>query len=298
MSENTHDHEGSATSTRKLGTVSAINLFGFVVELLGGLLFGSISLLSDAFHMLFDATAYLMAFSSAFMSENVDPDNSWSYGLHRLETLSAFFNGALLIPLAGYIVWESYNRFLDPVEIGVIPTIAIGAGGLLVNLVSILYLQGGEMSLNERGAFFHLLGDTGGSVAVIISAVLIRVTGLKLVDPLVALLIAAAIVWSAVKVLRGSTSILLHRSPVETDQLKVEIEKMAHVGAVRDIRVWNLCSRIVVATLHICDTSNDLEESTKTRRKIRELLRDQGVDHATIEMEGAEEKACRHEIEH
>lgn len=298
MADNNHDHEHSVTSTRKLGTVSAINLLGFAVELVGGLLFGSISLLSDAFHMLFDATAYLMAFASAFMSENVDADGTWSYGLHRLETLSAFFNGALLIPLAGYIVWESYNRFLDPVEIGVIPTIAIGAGGLVVNLASILYLQGGEMSLNERGAFFHLLGDTGGSVAVIVSAVLVRVTGLKVFDPLVALLIAGAIVWSAVKVLRGSTSILLHRSPVKTDKLKAEIEAIKNVGTVRDIRVWNLCSRIAVATLHVCDTSQDLEGSTKTRRKIRELLHEQGVDHATIEMEGAEERACRHEIEH
>src|SRR6056297_402583 len=226
MSEDNHDHENSVTSTRKLGTVSAINLIGFSIELVGGLLFGSISLLSDAFHMLFDASAYLMAFASAFMSEHVDPDNSWSYGLHRLETLSAFFNGALLIPLAGYIVWESYNRFLNPVEIGVIPTVVIGTGGLLVNFISILYLQGGKMSLNERGAFYHLLGDTGGSVAVIVSAVVIQITGFKPVDPLVALLIAGAIVWSAAKVLRGSTSILLQKSPVETDKLKGEIQEM------------------------------------------------------------------------
>lgn len=293
-----HNHENSTKSTGKLGIVSLINLVGFVIELAGGLLFGSISLLSDAFHMLFDATAYSMAFFSAYMSERMEGNSSWSYGFHRLETLSAFFNGALLIPMAAYIVWESYRRFLAPVEIGIIPTIAIGGGGLVVNLFSIYFLQGGEMSLNEKGAFYHLLGDTGGSMGVIISAGIIHFTGFKAVDPIAAVLIAGTIVWSSIKVLGGSTSILLHRSPVDSDRLRVEIEELPNVGEVRDFRVWNICSRITVATLHVCDNASSLNESAITRGKIRNLLREEGVDHATIEMEGSEENACQHSIQH
>lgn len=298
MTNEHHSHENFRKSTGKLGAVSVINLVGFVIELAGGLLFGSISLLSDAFHMLFDATAYSMAFTSAYMSERMEGNSSWSYGFHRLETLSAFFNGALLIPMAAYIVWESYRRFLAPVEIGIIPTIAIGGGGLAVNMLSIYFLRGGKMSLNEKGAFYHLLGDTGGSMAVIISAGIIHFTGFKAVDPIAAVLIAGTIAWSSIKVLGGSTSILLHRSPVDSDRLRSEIEELPNVGEVRDLRVWNICSQITVATLHVCDNSSSLEKSATTRGKIRELLRARGVDHVTIEMEGSEENACQHSIEH
>ena len=119
-----HDHEGShgspteeSTSTRRLALVAVVNLVGFVVELAGGLLFGSVALLSDAFHMLFDMLAYAMAFGASYTAERFEGGQSWSFGLHRLEPFAAFLNGVLLLPMVGYILWESYQRFLDPVTI-------------------------------------------------------------------------------------------------------------------------------------------------------------------------------------
>lgn len=105
--DHTHGHGGSETSTRKLALVAILNLVGFVAELAGGLLFGSVALVSDAVHMLFDALAYVMAFSAAYVATNYDVSNRWSYGLHRLEPLAAFLNGALLIPMVGYILYEA-----------------------------------------------------------------------------------------------------------------------------------------------------------------------------------------------
>ncbi|WP_347721592.1 cation diffusion facilitator family transporter [Candidatus Nanohalococcus occultus] len=295
--ENNHSHN-EKTSTKKLGVVSAINLIGFIVELIGGVVFGSIALISDAFHMLFDSLAYITAFGSAYLAENRDGGKEWSFGLHRLETLTAFFNGALLIPMAGYIIWESYQRFLQPIQIDPVPTFAIGFGGLLVNIGSVYYLQGGEMSLNEKGAFYHLLGDAGGSIAVIISTLIIYFTGFQAADPITAVLISGVIVWSAGKVLKGSTGILLQKNPLNSSKIKEEILELDEVEGVRELRIWNLCSQITVASLHVCHNLTELEEVNQTRAEIRKILSENGADHITIEMEDTGEEICKHRIEH
>lgn len=119
--DHSHGHDTSSTSSRKLAAVSAINLLGFFAELVGGLLFGSVALLSDAFHMLFDALAYVMAFAAAHVADRYGGSDRWSYGLHRLEPLAAFLNGLLLLPMVGFILWEAYQRFLNPIEIGTVP---------------------------------------------------------------------------------------------------------------------------------------------------------------------------------
>ena len=106
--DGSHDHDlhDSDRSARTLALVAAINVVGFLAELAGGLLFGSVALLSDAVHMVFDALAYGMAFAAASLAERYDGSDRWSYGLHRLEPLSAFLNGVLLIPMVGYILYE------------------------------------------------------------------------------------------------------------------------------------------------------------------------------------------------
>jgi cobalt-zinc-cadmium efflux system protein len=282
--DHNHGHGGSSTSSRTLAAVSVINLLGFVAELAGGLLFGSVALLSDAFHMLFDALAYVMAFAAAFVADHYGDSDRWSYGLHRLEPLAAFLNGLLLLPMVGYILWESYQRFLDPVTIGTGPTLAIATGGLLVNVGSVYVLQGGEMSLNERGAFYHLLGDAGGSVAVIISTIVIEVTNLQIIDPIVAGLIAVVITWSAGKVLRGSSAIFLHRTPVEPNKVRAILRKIDGVTAVDDLHAWQICSQITVATVHLETDVETMAEAETVTRRVHEELAHHGVDHATVEL--------------
>lgn len=283
MPENNSSH---TSSTRKLGMVSGINLVGFVIELVGGVMFGSVALISDAFHMLFDALAYVMAFFSAYAAENWDGNENYNFGFHRIETLSAFFNGALLIPMAGYILWESYKRFLNPVEIGIIPTIAIGFGGLLVNLFSVYYLQGGEKSLNERGAFYHLLGDAGGSIAVIISTTVIYFTGFNAVDPAVAVLIAGLIIWSAAKVLRESFGILMQKSPVPSTEIEEVIESVEGVSESHHTRVYEICSKVCIASAHAQIEVETWEQADKIRKEITEKLKKNfNIQTVTLQIE-------------
>jgi cobalt-zinc-cadmium efflux system protein len=284
-----HDHgrghaHGASSSSRKLALVAGINLVGFVAELVGGLLFGSVALLSDAVHMLFDALAYVMAFVASYVADRYEGSERWSYGLHRLEPLAAFLNGVLLIPMVGLILWESYRRFLVPVEIGVVPTLAIALGGLAINVGSVLVLQGGEMSLNERGAFYHLLGDAGGSVAVVVSVVAVEVTGVTLVDPVTAALIAGVVLWSAGKVLRGSGAIFFLETPLDPEAVRLDLEAIDGVDRVDDLHSWQICSQITVATAHVETSVETMREAETVTQGVHHVLADYGVDHATVEL--------------
>ncbi|MDZ7745208.1 MAG: cation diffusion facilitator family transporter [Halobacteriales archaeon] len=279
-----HSHgQTGETGSRTLAAVSVINLLGFFAELAGGLLFGSVALLSDAFHMLFDALAYVMAFAATYVADNYGDGNRWSYGLHRLEPTAAFLNGLLLLPMVGFILWESYQRFLSPIEIGTGPTLVIAFGGLLVNVASVYILQGEGMSLNERGAFYHLLGDAGGSVAVIVSTVVVEVTGLRIVDPITAGLIAAVVTWSAVRVLRDSGAIFLQGTPIAGEELRDRLGEIDGVAAVYDLHTWRICSQLTVATAHIRTDAETIADADAVVRRVHEVLADRGVDHATIE---------------
>ncbi|MFB6120420.1 MAG: cation diffusion facilitator family transporter [Halobacteriaceae archaeon] len=279
-----HGHGNGGRSNRKLAVVATINVVGFLVELAGGLLFGSVALLSDALHMLFDALAYVLAFAAAHLATTTEASGRWSFGLHRLEPLSAFLNGALLVPMVAYILWESVHRFLNPVDVATGPTLAIAIGGLVVNAVSVWVLEGGEMSLNERGAFYHLLGDAGGSLLVIVAVVGQRYTGIRAFDPAAAVLIAVVIVWSAWRLLRGSSAIFLLRSPVETTAVRAAIEDVAGVERVVDFHAWQICSRLTVATAHVETDAASMTDAEEVTRRVHRVLDDEGVDHATVEL--------------
>ncbi|WP_433623535.1 cation diffusion facilitator family transporter [Halomicrococcus sp. NG-SE-24] len=279
-----HGHGASERSTRTLALVAAINVVGFLAELAGGLLFGSVALLSDAVHMLFDALAYVLAYGAASVADRSDASDEWSYGLHRLEPLAAFANGLFLVPMVVYILYESYQRFLDPVSIGTGPTLALAVAGLGVNLVSVYVLQGGEMSLNERGAFYHLLGDAGGSVAVIVSTVVVRYTSFAIVDPLTAVLIASVVLWSAGKLLRASGEIFLHRTPISQEAVRNALDGTDGVESVADLHTWQICSELTIATTHVHVDVDTLSEAEKLRERVHRTLADYDVEHATVEL--------------
>lgn len=286
-STDSHDNHSSHTHSedgRDLLIVALLNIVGFSAELAGGLFFGSIALLSDAFHMLFDAIAYIVAFGAAFLAERFDDNWSWTYGLHRLEPLAAFVNGLLLLPLVGYILWESYQRFIMPTQIATGPTIAIAVGGLLINAVSVLVINDDGMSLNERGALYHLLGDAAGSIAVIVSVVAINITGVQILDPIVAILIAIFVTWSALKILAGSWTIFLHRSPFDTEDVRDEIVALDGVSRIQCVHVWEICSQITVATVQVETDIEDFDSADRLNDELHGVLDDRGVDHATVEL--------------
>jgi cobalt-zinc-cadmium efflux system protein len=284
-----HDHDTEASladsSVRKLGLVAAINIVGFIIELFGGLVFGSVALLGDAFHMLFDGLAYIVALGATWIAHRSNLSGQWTYGLHRVEPFAAFLNGVLLVPMVLYLVYESYTRYLSPIEINATMTILLAAAGFLINIGSVYVLQGGEMSLNERGAYYHLLGDTGASLAVIISMLIIRFTGITIIDPITAIVIAVLIVWSAVKLLRESGSIFFQQSPIQPERIQETLESLAGIERVEDLHVWSLSSQIVVSSVYVTDSSTTIEERDALVERIHDVLEsDFSITHATVEV--------------
>lgn len=283
-----HDHSESRDDNleqRNLGIVSLMNLLGFIIEFTAGLLFGSVALIGDAVHMLFDSLAYILAFFASLIASRYDDKLDWSYGIHRLEPLAAFLNGILLIPMVGYILWESYKRFLSTVEITFLPVLTIAFGGLLVNIISVYVLHNDDMSLNERGAFYHLIGDSAGSIAVILSTIIIEFSGFNILDPIVASLICILIIWSSFKVIVDSSSIFLHRTPININSVRSDLIKIDGVNKVDDIHTWNICSQITVATVHINTEGNSNRNINEIIHETHsKLSEDYGVNHATVEI--------------
>jgi cobalt-zinc-cadmium efflux system protein len=281
-----HDHSLDS-SARKLALVAGINLVGFGLEVAGSFAFGSVALLADAAHMLFDSLAYVMAFAAVAVATRYEVSERYSYGLHRLEPLSAFLNGLLLVPMVAFILLESVERVGSPGALATGPTLAVAGIGLLLNLASVWVLGGVGESLNERGAFYHLLGDAGASAAVIVSTVVVWVTGLVVVDPIVAALIALVVLVSAVDLLRGSGAVFLHRAPVTKAEASEGLLSVPGLARVRDFHSWQICSEITIATCSVEADVVSVAEVERVVHDVHDVLAGYEVSHATVEVHPA-----------
>lgn len=268
--------------------VILLNLLGFVLEVSGGILLGSVALLTDGLHMLFDMSAYTVAFIAMYVA-----GRSSNYHKHRVEPLAALVNAVLLFVLVGFILFESYNRVSNPTDIDTGLVVVISVIGLLINLLSVYVLETDDMSLNERGAVYHLLGDTGGSIGVIVAMVGVAVTGNQVIDPIIAVIIAILILWSAVRILINTKRIFMHNSPVDESTLRRRMNNISSVESVCCVHTWQICSQITAATVHLASSENQDE----VRNQVHNILKDYSIDHSTVEVRdsGQSFKYCEHD---
>ncbi|MBW5798626.1 cation diffusion facilitator family transporter [Halomonas elongata] len=284
-----HDHgaHGSHDSQRRLGWAILLTGSFMVAELVGGVLSGSLALLADAGHMLTDAAALALALFAAWISRR-PADTRRSYGYHRVQVLAAFVNGLTLIAIVVWIAIEAVRRLFAPVAVAGSTMLVIAGVGLVVNLVVFAILHMGDReNLNIRGAALHVLGDLLGSVAAIVAAVVILLTGWTPIDPLLSLLVAALILRSAWKLTRESGHILLEGTPEGLDVDRVKRELAEQLPAVRDVHhvhAWSLTPGRHLMSLHAI-----LEEGADQERvlvDIKTMLSDSfAVEHATIQVE-------------
>jgi len=154
--------------------------------------------------------------------------------------------------------------------------------------------ESGEDWRTRERVISHLLGDAGGSIAVIVSTVVIEVTGIRIVDPITAALIAVVVTWSALKVLRGSGATFFHRMPFDTDEIRTHLLGVEGVEAVDDLHAWQICSQITVATTHVETAVDTMAEAGDVTRCVHEELAHHGVNHATVELCPAYEDRSTH----
>ena len=275
-----------------------ITLVFFLVEVAGGLLSGSLALISDAGHMFSDLLALILSLGAMTLALQL-PTKERTYGYHRAEIFTAFINSLLLIGVSAGILWEAYLRVLNPAPIQGGLMFIIALIGLAANL-SIVFLLHGSHNLNVRSAFLHVLGDTVSSVAVIAAAAWITFTGQVIADPILSGIIAVLIVISAARILRETIVILLQFTPqsVDFDAVVADMTAVKGVDGVHHVHLWSLCSDINVLDAHVYSCESDVEKIEQIKKEIKERLKKYRILHSTLEFECEECKDCTLAGEH
>ncbi len=278
--------------SRPLWIGVATTLFVFFIEVIGGYVSGSLSLLSDAGHMIIDASSLLLSLL-AIQAARALPTRERSYGLHRAGIFAAFLNGLLLVGVSVWILYAAYQRVLSPQEVESTVMLFVAVVGLAAN-VAIAALLHGSSDLNIRGAFLHVVGDALSSIAVVVAALWIMATGQVLVDPILSAVIGVVILVSALGLLRESTEILFQFAPRDLDLDEVIREVMAVPGVlgVHDLHIWSLSSSIRVMAAHIYSGEQDVRENERIKHEIKRRLEGFRIYHSTLEFECEE---CRDE---
>lgn len=289
-----HDHPRNPSSStdgslnRNLGFSIALNALIVVVEVVGGILSGSLSLLSDAMHNLSDVAALTLALVARILGRR-PPSLNHTYGLGRLEVLAAFLNSATLLVVATLICREAVLRLFhpEPVKGGLMLVVALV--GLLANLASMLLLKGHSHSdLNMRGAFLHLMQDTLSSVVVVLAALFSSWRFGPYLDPAASILVILLILRSGWGLLRDTTRILLEGTPpgLDLEALQRDVQSAFPVRDLHHVHVWELSSGYRLLTAHVRLAEMPLCEAESLLKKIREhLAHEWSVDHATLEPE-------------
>jgi cobalt-zinc-cadmium efflux system protein len=270
---------------RSLQLALGITTLFFLVELAGGFLSGSLALVSDAGHMFSDLLALLLSLGAITLAARL-PSPERTYGFLRTEVFAAFINALLLIGVSGVILWEAYQRLLNPTPVIGSLMGAVAVAGLAAN-VGVAYLLHGSHNLNVRSAFLHVIGDAISSVAVIASAIWIALTGQVIVDPILSGVIAVLIIVSAAGILRETVGILLQFTPrsVDFDAVIRDMASVPGVEGVHHVHIWSLSSDINVLDGHIYSCEPDLKKAEVIKKEIKRRLEKYQVHHSTLEFE-------------
>ena len=285
-----HDH-AHGTDNRNLRRVMiALVLTGsfMVIEVIGGIISGSLALLADAGHMLTDTMALALA-ATAFQVGKRPPDGKLTFGYQRFQILAAFVNGLSLLAVVGWILYEAVHRLVVPIEILGETMLLVAAAGLVVNLVSFAVLHSGDQeNLNIRGAALHVAGDLLGSIAAMVAALVIIYTGWTLIDPILSVAVAALILKSAWALVKRSGHILLEGAPEWLDVQAMQERIVASVPGVCEIHhvhIWGLTPQELMLTMHMSVTDKSASQAEVLRNTKKFLKSEYGIGHATIEVD-------------
>ena len=288
----THDHAPADTGGARLVVALAITLTVLAAEVVGAWLTGSLALLVDAAHMLTDAGGLGVALVAAQLSRRA-PSANRTWGFRRAEVLGAGAQAAILLAVGVFVVIEAVRRFSEPPEIPGGLLVIFGVIGLLGNVASLAVLAGArKSSLNLRAAFLEVTGDALGSVAVIVAAAVIALTGFALADAIAALLIGALILPRALLLLRDSASVLLESTPKGLDLASVRdhLLEVDHVRAVHDLHASQIATGLPVLTAHVviddeCFTDGHAPRMLDELQKCVASHFAVAVEHSTFQLE-------------
>ncbi len=288
-----HHHHHPPNFGRAFAIGIALNLAFVVVEVVYGVLADSLALLADAGHNFGDVLGLLVAWGATRLSK-WQPTTKHTYGFRRSSVLAALANAIFLLIAIGAIAWEAIRRFHAPVPIHAPTIVAVATVGIVINAATaLLFLAGRKADLNVRGAFLHMVADAAISAGVVLAGFLIAFTGLQVIDPVVSILIAVAILVGTWGLLRESFALALDAVPAHIDAQAVS-DYLAGLPAIRGVHhlhIWGLSTTDVALTAHVTLAHPDMNNALITRIQ-DDLHRQFGIDHATIQFESDEGAAC------
>lgn len=289
MSEHgVHGDHLSAGGDRKALVISgALTGVYFVIELIVGLWSGSVAVLSDAFHTFSAVGGVLIALVAQRLGERPATSEE-TFGWGRAEIIGALFNGVFLVLMAAYVFWMGAMRLADPMELPTGVMLWVAAGGIATELIAFwLLYERQKTDLNIRGAFWHILQTFVGSLTIIVSAVVIRLTGFLEIDPLLGMAFGVALVWASWSILRSSLRILLQGTPEDLD-LNAAIAALEELDGVEDVHhvhAWTITSHRTVFSAHLF-VPDRTHDGDRVLRQASDLLRDRfDVYFSTLQVE-------------
>lgn len=286
-SGHTHHHDGDM-NTAKLLWVTLLNFSITLVQIVGGIISNSLSLLSDAIHNLGDSSALFIAFLAGKRSRK-RPDEGHTFGYKRIEILAALFNAVVLIAICIFLLFEAYKRFINPEPIKGLIMLIVATFGLLANLISVFILHKDKShNLNVKSAYLHLLGDTLSSVAVIVGGVAIWLWGILWLDPLVTALVSFYIIYHTWHVVKETADILMQVTPkgIEINDIKAVVESIDDIDNIHHVHVWKLNDTQTHLEAHINLKNNvTMKEMMQIRTKVEQLLKEHfNINHITLQI--------------
>jgi cobalt-zinc-cadmium efflux system protein len=287
-----HSHSAAAHHRDRLVAVLGITLLVFAVELVGGLASNSLALIADAGHVFTDVVGVGLALGAIWIAAR-PPSGGRTFGFYRAEILGAVLNAALLFGVAAFVLYEAWQRLLAPpaVTSGLMLVVAIGGGA--ANLVSLRLLRHARHeSLNLRGAYLEVLGDLLGSVAVVVAAIVIALTGNTVADPIASVVIGALIIPRTWGLLREALDILLEATPkgIDLDVVRSHILEAEGVADVHDLHAWTITSGMNVVSAHVV-VRDDAKPGAILDHLGLCLSEDFDIKHSTFQLETKEHVA-------
>lgn len=288
-----HGHGVAGASGRhlpRLAVALGIGLVFLVVEVLVGVLTGSLALLSDAAHMLTDVLGLGLAVAAIALARRSDPTYRRTFGLYRAEVLAALGNAVLLFGVAGYVLVEAIGRIADPTAVPGLPVLLTAVAGLIANLAAFALLRSGaKESLNVRGAYLEVVADLIGSVGVLVSGAITLTTGWRYADPVIGVAIGVFVLPRTAVLARRALRILFQHAPADVDvaAIAAQLGALAGVQDVHDLHVWTLTSGMEVASAHLAVARHAAPAQVLAEAQSL-LANSYRIQHATIQVEPVE----------
>lgn len=288
MSHN-HSHKNrTETSERNLFITMALNFFITIVQIIGGIFSGSLSLISDALHNFSDGIAIIITYIAMKLSKR-PKTQKYTFGLKRAEILAAVINASTLIIIGFFLIKEAIERFYNPTTIQGGLMLLVAVFGLIPNIIGALLLKKGSQSnLNVRAAYYHLVSDAVSSVAIIIGAVFIIFYKIYWIDPVLTILIAIYILKETYKIVKESIDILMMSNPEEIDlnEIKLLAENIPGVINIHHIHLWKLNDNETHFEAHIEVEDMAVSQTSGIQKMIEDVLHDKfEINHTTLQFE-------------